>query len=209
MADQVAISHDLTQLVDKIKDINVASLTTVDARGKLHSRPMYTTQSDEDGTLWFFCEKDSEKVQEIRRNPEVNLGYNSQAQDTYVAITGQAILVNDRQRIQDLWSEGLRGFFPRAPTTPTSRCCAWTLRTASSGTCPATPCCGPTPTPRPWPPASGTSPAPRSRPRCCRNRPLPSDSKKKRQPLGRLFRGLISVPPTAWPPPHASRRGIG
>lgn len=118
MADQVAISHDLTQLVDKIKDINVASLTTVDARGKLHSRPMYTTQSDEDGTLWFFCEKDSEKVQEIRRNPEVNLGYNSQAQDTYVAITGQAILVNDRQRIQDLWSEGLRGFFPQGSDDP-------------------------------------------------------------------------------------------
>lgn len=118
MADQVAISHDVTQLVDKIKDIRVASLTTVDARGKLHSRPMYTTQPDEDGTLWFFCEKDSEKVQEIRRNPEVNLGYNSDSQSTYVAVTGQATLVDDQQRIRDLWSEGLRGFFPKGSDDP-------------------------------------------------------------------------------------------
>ena len=118
MADQVAISHDVTQLVDKIKDIKVASLTTVDAHGKLHSRPMYTTQADDDGTLWFFCEKDSEKVQEICRIPEVNLGYNSDDQSTYVAITGQAAVVDDRPRIKDLWSEGLRGFFPQGSDDP-------------------------------------------------------------------------------------------
>lgn len=29
-----------------------------------------------------------------------------------MAVTGQATVVEDRQRIKDLWNEGLRGFFP-------------------------------------------------------------------------------------------------
>lgn len=79
MATQVAISHDVTQLVDRIKEVKVATLT---AQHKLHSRPMYTTVPESDGTLWFFCEKDSEKIREIQRCPEINLGYNDPSGDT-------------------------------------------------------------------------------------------------------------------------------
>ena len=50
--------------------------TTVATTGRLHSRPMSNNKEVEwDGDTWFFASADSSQVQEITRNPNVNLGY--------------------------------------------------------------------------------------------------------------------------------------
>ncbi|WP_375416132.1 pyridoxamine 5'-phosphate oxidase family protein [uncultured Hymenobacter sp.] len=112
MADKVAVSHDVSQLVDRIKDIKIAMMTTIENGNELHSRPMYTNTPEDDGTLWFFTEQDSSKVQEVQQDRHINLGYSDPGKDTYVAISGTAKIVTDRAKIKELWSEGLRGWFP-------------------------------------------------------------------------------------------------
>ncbi len=42
------------KLYAMIKDIRIAMMTTIDADGMLHSRPMYAQEADEHGDLWFF-----------------------------------------------------------------------------------------------------------------------------------------------------------
>ena len=69
MAEQTAVSHDITKLVDKIKDIRIAMMTTAEPDGSLHARPMYTQKPEENGTLWFFTEQDSKKVHEVKKAP--------------------------------------------------------------------------------------------------------------------------------------------
>jgi general stress protein 26 len=118
MADQVAVSHDVTKLVDKIKDIKIAMMTTVENGNELHSRPMYTSKPEEDGTLWFFTERDSQKVDEVQQDRHINLGYSSPSDNLYVAITGTAQIVTDRAKIKELWSEALRGWFPNGSDDP-------------------------------------------------------------------------------------------
>ena len=118
MADQVAVSHDVSKLVEKIKDIKIAMMTTIENGNELHSRPMYTSQPDADGTLWFFTEQDSQKVDELQKDRHVNLGYADTSGNTYVAITGKAQIVTDRAKIKALWSEGLRGWFPNGSDDP-------------------------------------------------------------------------------------------
>lgn len=111
--------HEARQKVwDMIKDIRVTLMATQDSNGKLHARPMVATQENFDGTLWFFTRADSRKVEEIEQNPAVLLNYAEPSDQNYVAITGTAEIVRDRQLIQDMWSEGMRTWFPDGKEDP-------------------------------------------------------------------------------------------
>lgn len=118
MAEQVAVTHDVSKLLDKIKEVKYATLTTLDARGHLHGRPMYTCEPGNDGALWFFTEKDAQKTSEIKANNQVGLGYSDPGAATYVTIAGTAAVVEDKQKIKDLWREDFRGFFPKGSDDP-------------------------------------------------------------------------------------------
>src|SRR5687767_9313458 len=98
MADQVAVSHDVSKLVEKIKDIRIAMMTTIENGNELHSRPMYTQEPEADGTLWFFTERDSQKVDEVAQDRHINLGYSNPDDNLYMAITGTAQVVTDRAK---------------------------------------------------------------------------------------------------------------
>lgn len=105
-------------LKEKIKDIKFTMLTTLEPGGHFHTRPMSTHDMDADGTLWFLTYRDSTKVQEVMQDSHVSLSYSDHGSDTYVAIAGKANMVNDRQKIRDLWNDGLKAWFPNGPDDP-------------------------------------------------------------------------------------------
>lgn len=105
-------------LKDKIKDIRFAMLSTVEEDGDIHMRPMATHDMDEDGTLWFFTYDDSNKVREIRQNPRVGLGYENHTAETYVTAAGIAEVVKDRAKIDEIWSDLLKAWFPNGKDDP-------------------------------------------------------------------------------------------
>jgi general stress protein 26 len=118
MAEKVAVSHDVSKLVERIKDIKIAMMTTVEPDGSLHSRPMYTHEPENDGTLWFFTELDTPKIEEVQQDRHVNLGYSKPNDNLYVSISGRASIVTDKQKIKELWKEPLRTWFPKGPDAP-------------------------------------------------------------------------------------------
>ena len=118
MAEQVAVTHDVSKLLDKIKEVKYATLTTLDANQRLHGRPMYTCEPGNEGALWFFSEKDSQKITEIKANGQVGLGYSDPSNAVYVTIAGMASEVADRDKIKELWREDFRGFFPKGSDDP-------------------------------------------------------------------------------------------
>ena len=118
MAEHVAVTHDVSKLLDKIKEVKYATFTTLDAQRHLHGRPMYTCEPGKEGALWFFSEKDSQKITEIKANNQVGLGYSDPGAATYVTIAGTATVVDDRDKIKDLWREDFRGFFPKGSDDP-------------------------------------------------------------------------------------------
>src|SRR5688572_2062197 len=105
-------------LKDKIKDIQFAMLTTVEQDDDLRSRPMATHDMDEDGTIWFFTYDDSPKVREIQRNDRVSLSYTDTGSETYVSAAGKAELVKDRAKINELWNDVLKAWFPQGKEDP-------------------------------------------------------------------------------------------
>lgn len=103
---------------NKIQDVRVAMLTTVESDGSLRSRPMYTQQADFDGELWFFTADDSGKVEEISREHQVNLSYAEPKDSRYVSVSGTAELVKDRNKIEELWSPTLKAWFKGGKDDP-------------------------------------------------------------------------------------------
>jgi general stress protein 26 len=109
---------DVKLLNDKIKGIHVAMLTTMDADGKLHSRPMVTQEEDFDGDLWFFTYDNAPKVGNVAVHPEVNLSYVKESDNLYVSVSGTAELVRDRKKMDDLWKPRLKTWFPNGTGDP-------------------------------------------------------------------------------------------
>ena len=106
------------KLYELIKDVKIAMMTTVDTDGTLHSRPMYNQDADEHGDLWFFTKINSPKTTELSRDNEVNLGYCDPSKQHYVSVSGKAEIVRDRARIDAMWSEPLRTWFPDGKDDP-------------------------------------------------------------------------------------------
>ncbi len=109
---------ELEKLKDKIKDIRIAMLTTMEADGDFHTRPMATQEMDPDGTMWFFTYDNSNKVDEIKQHERVSLSFSDPGSEVYVSTTGSAEIVKDRGKIDELWSDYLKTWFPNGKDDP-------------------------------------------------------------------------------------------
>ena len=117
-AQQALNPTALTTLKEKIKDVRIAMLTTQEQDGDFHTRPMATHEVDNEGYMWFFTYEDSNKVAEIRNNPKVALGFSDTSSDLYVSTSGSAEIVNDQAKIDDLWDDFLKTWFPNGKDDP-------------------------------------------------------------------------------------------
>jgi general stress protein 26 len=103
---------NVSKLRDLIKDVKIAMLSTVDDQGQIRSRPMGTQQVEFDGNLWFFTADDSEKAAEVEAHPQVNVSYASSEKNRYISVSGKANLVNDKDKMEELWNPLFKAWFP-------------------------------------------------------------------------------------------------
>jgi len=106
------------KLYELIQDVKICMMTTVEPDGSLHSRPMYNQDADEAGDLWFFTRLQSPKVSEISKDGQVNLGFSNPGKQDYVSVSGRAVIVRDRAKIEEKWSEPLKAWFPDGKDDP-------------------------------------------------------------------------------------------
>lgn len=112
-------NQQLKKLRELIKDIEVGMLTTIDEDGTLHSRPMSTNKEIEfNGDLWFFIYASSHKVSEVDQHQQVNVSFSNPSKQEYVSMSGQAQLVRDRQKMEQLWKPELKAWFPKGLDEP-------------------------------------------------------------------------------------------
>ncbi len=110
--------ESIKKVNDLIEDVQIAMLTTIDG-GTLRSRPMQTQEAEFDGDLWFFTSTDTHKTDEIEKDNRVNVAYASPGDNTYVSVSGTASLVNDKEKIEELWNPILKAWFPKGLDDPT------------------------------------------------------------------------------------------
>jgi len=107
----------LKKLNDLIRGIKIAMLTTVSKDLTLHSSPLLAQEIEFDGDLWFLISKSSQKAEDLRNNPHVCISYASGAR--YVSVTGTADLIDDPEKVQQLWHKPYQAWFPKGLQDPT------------------------------------------------------------------------------------------
>jgi general stress protein 26 len=124
MAKEQAWKNDdeaVKKLGELIKDIKFAMFTTVDEEGVLRSRPMTTQLMEFDGDLWFFTYVDTAKVDDVRQYQQVNVSYAEPDDQRYVSVIGSAEVVDDRDKMEELWNPAYKAFFPDGLSDPRLR----------------------------------------------------------------------------------------
>lgn len=102
-----------------VKDIKYTMMTTCNGENHLHSCPMNTTETSIGAKeIWFIGHKPSETVDNIKQNPEVNLAYVTQESDKYLSISGTAELVEDEEKLNELWSVMYNAYFEQGKDDP-------------------------------------------------------------------------------------------
>ena len=119
MPETTTQSNARELLWELVKDIKFAMFTTR-ADGRLRSRPMTTQNSevDERASLWFFMSRGSEAVNDIGADPVVNVAYADPGRDAYVSVSGEAAVVEDRAKKEQLWSKLAEAWFPDGADDP-------------------------------------------------------------------------------------------
>ena len=118
MSEPTANPDAAIKLKEKLDGLDIAMMTTQAASGYMSSRPMYTSQVESTGTLWFFTSDTSGKITELQRDNHVNLSYVNADDDIYVSVAGRAEVVEDKAKMHDLWNPMLKAWFADGLDTP-------------------------------------------------------------------------------------------
>ncbi len=105
----------LQEMVDEIK---VCMLATVNEDLSLYSRPMQSIKVDEEGNIWFFTNEHSGKVEDISKDNTVYLMYSHPGKNSYLHIKGTAAVIDDKAKIEELWSPVIKAWFPKGTEDP-------------------------------------------------------------------------------------------
>jgi general stress protein 26 len=100
-----------------VNEINVCMFIT-NNQANDHTRPMATVEVEENGTLWFFTDIRSIKVEEVNRNHTVHLVYAHPGKESYMDVWGEASVVTDIQSKKDKWTPFIKAWFPDGVNNP-------------------------------------------------------------------------------------------
>ena len=114
----------LSDIAEKMRDIDFAMLSTRTEGGAVAARPMSNNRDVEfDGDSYFFTCDDTRTIQDIRRDPNVGLGYQSKSgmlgmKPFFITVEGRAELIQDKARFAEHWTKDLDAWFKDGIDTP-------------------------------------------------------------------------------------------
>ena len=103
--------------------IDIAILSTHTENGEIANRPVSKNGDVAyDGTSYYFTYEKTRTVSDIQRNPNVALGFSSEAglfaEGIYVAVEGTAELIRDKAVFHQHWTSDLDKWFENGVDTP-------------------------------------------------------------------------------------------
>lgn len=81
-------------------------------------RPMSAIKVCEKGNIWFFSEKDSDKNKAIATDKNVQLFFSHPAKSSYLVVNGEAAIILDKEKIEELWTPVAKIWFKEGKEDP-------------------------------------------------------------------------------------------
>jgi general stress protein 26 len=109
------------QAVDKLRQLakdETCLFCTFNDMYHLIARPMITQAIDNDGCFWFLSSKESAKNDQILRSNKVQLLYGNPAKQNYLSVEGEATVLYDQNKINNLWTPIAKTWFTEGKKDP-------------------------------------------------------------------------------------------
>ena len=101
--------------IKKIKELaeraDICLFVTALSKLPLTARPMSTQKVEENGSFWFFSEKNSDKNLEIESDNRVQLFYSNMSNQEFLSIYGTATIIQDAEKAKELWKTHAKIWF--------------------------------------------------------------------------------------------------
>jgi general stress protein 26 len=81
-------------------------------------RPMSTQDVCEQGNLWFFSDAFSDKNRDIKMDNHVQLFYAHPGKNSYIVVNGEAEIIIDKQKTEQLWTPMVGAWFTEGKDDP-------------------------------------------------------------------------------------------
>ncbi|HEY8574465.1 pyridoxamine 5'-phosphate oxidase family protein [Phenylobacterium sp.] len=114
----------LEDIAEKMRDIDIAVLSTRTSTGAIAGRPMSNNgQVEFDGDTYFFTLDDTGTVQDISSDPNVGVSYRAKSgplgmKPFFITLEGSAELIRDKARFAEHWTNDLDVWFKDGIETP-------------------------------------------------------------------------------------------
>jgi general stress protein 26 len=117
--EELSGDEALAKLRELLEHFPIAFMVTI-TEGHARARPLGVTCKTEefDGTLWFITDRRSRKVEEISGGAETALIFQNDERGTYAHMRGRAFVVEDRQKLAELYTTDQRTWFPEGLEDP-------------------------------------------------------------------------------------------
>lgn len=108
----------LEAMAQKMRDLDIATLTTVTDGGAIAGRPMSNNGDVAyDGDSYYFTYEASRTVSDIQANPHVGLAFEG-ADGLSIHVSGKAELIRDKAEFEAHWVDELDHWFDDGIDTP-------------------------------------------------------------------------------------------
>ena len=115
MEDQ---KEQMEKFKELINEVRTCIFITKSGEGKLKGRPMAAAKVEDDGSIWFFTNEYSGKVAEVSHESEIFLTFSSPSKNSYVVLTANATLSDDKAKMKELWNPFTKAWFPEGLDDP-------------------------------------------------------------------------------------------
>lgn len=109
------MTDEQQKLVSLMEDMPIGMMTTFSSDGP-RSIPMARQEVEPSAELWFITARDTQHVDDLRGDPSVSVTFS--ARDSWVALTGRGEVVDDQQKLEELWNTFAEAWMPGGPEDP-------------------------------------------------------------------------------------------
>jgi len=115
----VKIQEGIEKLKELVGDINTCLFcTNLKIDDGSTCRPMDAQEVDDEGNLWFFSDINSDKYREVKEDKHVQLFFSHPGKNSYLVVNGEADIIFDRKKIDELWSSLIKTWFKEGKDDP-------------------------------------------------------------------------------------------
>jgi general stress protein 26 len=102
-----------------VKEIHICLFcTSLQTDDGATARPMAAQEIDDEGNLWFFSDKHSDKNKEIEKDSGVQLFFSDPSKSAYLVLNGEAEIIIDYDKVEELWSPLVKTWFKEGKDDP-------------------------------------------------------------------------------------------